>query len=501
MSQSIFLQNGELVIILIDFIKKKRQSHFVSLRWVLLVTYLIVGLIPLLLIANTILHSIREYFVEERKKELLSQANVIAGQLSSNDFFDDVWQREELQEMILKTGQDKNFRVLVLDSGATVVYDTGYEEVGKTFLLPEVLEALQNKDVANVKDNGTVYAAVSIVGGGRHDGVILIVNSLEDMEATLADIAGKAYILLGVLAIVVILMMVVMSQLFTEPLKRMIKVIQNMAEGHLDQRIEVKNTGTHNEIVDLALSCNHMADQLAKVDSTRQQFVSNVSHELKTPLSSVKVLSESILLQEDVPKEMYEEFLHDINSEIDRMTAIINDLLTLVKLDQKEIPLNFAEANLDKMMEDIHKRLLPLASVKNIALQYQKNKEVTAEVDLMKLVLAVSNLVDNAIKYTPDNGSVTMTLDADHQNVFITVTDTGIGIPEEETNRIFDRFYRVDKTRDRETGGTGLGLSITHATIMMHNGSIKVISKEDEGTTMVVRIPLHQSQTKKEGSV
>ena len=497
MNPNIFLQNGELVIILI----KKEQTRFVSLRWVLLVTYLVVGLIPLLLIANTILHSIQEYFVEERKKELLSQANVIAGQLSSNDFFADGEQREELEEMILKTGQEKNFRVLVLDSGATVVYDTGYKEVGKTYLLSEVVEALQNKDVANEKENGTIYAAVSIVGGGRHDGVILLVNSLEDVEATLGDIAGKAYILLGVLAIIVILMMVVMSQLFTEPLKKMIKVIQNMAEGHLEQRIEVKNTRTHNEIVDLALSCNHMADQLEKVDTTRQQFVSNVSHELKTPLSSVKVLSESILLQEDVPKEMYVEFLHDINSEIDRMTAIINDLLTLVKLDQKEIPLNFAEENLQNMMENIYKRLLPLAAAKNIALQYQQNKEVSAEVDVMKLVLAVSNLVDNAIKYTPEGGSVTMTLDADHQNVFITVTDTGIGIPEEEINRIFDRFYRVDKTRDRETGGTGLGLSITHATVMMHNGSIKVASKEDGGTTMLVRIPLHQGQTKKEGSV
>ena len=111
----------------------------------------------------------------------------------------------------------------------------------------------------------------------------------------------------------------------------------------------------------------------------------------------------------------------------------------------------------------------------------------------MKMILAISNLVDNAIKYTPEEGSVTVTLDADHQNAFITVADTGIGIPEEEVGRIFERFYRVDKTRDRETGGTGLGLSITHATIMMHNGSIKVNSKEEEGTSIQVRIPLHHN--------
>ncbi len=489
MSQNISLQNGELVTILI----KKEKAPFISLRWVLLVTYVIIGILPLLLISNTLLHSIQSYFVEERKKELLSEANVIAGQLASYDFFENKIYQEDLQEMMLHLGQEEDFRILVLDTSAIVVYDTGYEEIGKTYLIPEVLEALENKDVAREQKNGDIYAAASIVGKGNlYDGVVLIADSLQDVSNTVGDIAEEAYIWLAVVLVIVILIMLVMSQLFTEPLKRMIKVIQKMAEGHLEQRLEINNP-THNEIVDLALSCNHMADQLEKVESSRQQFVSNVSHELKTPLSSIKVLSESILLQEDVPKEMYVEFLHDINSEVDRMSAIINDLLTLVKLDQKEIPLNFAKTDINQMMEDIIKRLSPLANVKQIAIQYTKEKDVLAEIDEMKMILAISNLVDNAIKYTPKKGSVTVTLDADHQNAFITVTDTGIGIPEEEVGRIFERFYRVDKTRDRETGGTGLGLSITYATIMMHNGSIKVNSKEEEGTSIQVRIPLHHN--------
>lgn len=177
------------------------------------------------------------------------------------------------------------------------------------------------------------------------------------------------------------------------------------------------------------------------------------------------------------------------------MTAIINDLLTLVKLDQKEIPLNFKETDLNQLMADIIKRLQPLAADKGIDLQMDYLKEIKADADEMKLSLAISNLVDNAIKYTPENGTVKVTLDADHQNAFITVADTGIGIPEDEINLIFERFYRVDKTRDRETGGTGLGLSITHSTIMMHNGSIKVNSKEEEGTTILVRLPLLQKTT------
>ena len=492
MSRSISLQNGELVTILTKGTKEKKKLPFISLRWIMLGGYLVGGILPLLLLASTMLHSVQGYFLDERKKELLSQANVISGQATSSAFLFDEEHRSELEESILNSSQEKNYRVLILDASCMVVYDTGYEDVGKTLLLPEVVQALQHKDTAKEQENDTVYAAASIMGeGDTRVGVVLIVDSLADIHNIIGDIAREAYLLLGALVLMVLVVMVIISKVFTEPVKNLIDVIRKMSEGHFEQRAKVRGL-VHNEIVDLAISCNQMADQLEKVESSRQQFVSNVSHELKTPLSSVKVLSESILLQEDVPKEMYVEFLHDITSEIDRMTEIINDLLTLVKLDQKEIPLNFQETDINRMMEDIVKRLQPMADVKHISLQWEAVKEVRADADEMKLSLAISNLVDNAVKYTPEDGTVKVSLDADHQNVFISVADTGIGIPEEEINRIFERFYRVDKTRDRETGGTGLGLSITHGTIMMHKGSIKVNSEEEKGTTILVRIPLKQ---------
>ena len=172
------------------------------------------------------------------------------------------------------------------------------------------------------------------------------------------------------------------------------------------------------------------------------------------------------------------------------MTEIINDLLTLVRLDQRELPVSFKTESLNSLIEDVVKRLRPLADNKKLELEYTAVKEVNAEIDRTKLTLAVSNLIENGIKYTDDGGKVKVVLDSDHQNAFITVSDTGIGMAEEELGKIFQRFYRIDKTRNRETGGTGLGLSITHSTVLMHNGSIKVTSRENEGTTFVVRIPL-----------
>ena len=491
MSPNISLQNGELVTILMNKSLWKK-TPFLSLRWILLAAYALAGIIPLLLLASTMLHSVQDYFIEERKKELLSQANVISGQLTSSGFLFNEENRGDMEEIILETSQNEGYRVLVLDSACVVVYDTGYEDIGKTYLLPEVVQAMGDKDTAKEQENGAVYAAASVMGlSNQRSGVVLIVDGMQDVQDIVGDIGREAYLLRACIVVLLFIIMVVVSKVFTEPVKNLIGIIKEMSEGHFERRAKVEQR-MHTELVDLALACNQMADQLEKVESTRQQFVSNVSHELKTPLSSVKVLSESILLMEDVPKEMYVEFLHDINSEVDRMTAIINDLLTLVKLDQKEIPLNFKEIDLNQLLAGINKRLQPLADAKGVSLEADYLKEITADADEMKLSLAISNLVDNAIKYTPEGGTVKVTLDADHQNVFITVADTGIGIPEQEVNRIFERFYRVDKTRDRETGGTGLGLSITHATIMMHKGSIKVNSKEEEGTTILVRIPLKQ---------
>lgn len=469
-----------------------KKTPFLSLRWILLAAYALAGIIPLLLLASTMLHSVQDYFVEERKKELLSQANVISGQLTSSGFLFNDENRGDMEEIILETSRNEGYRVLILDSSYVVVYDTGYEDIGKTYLLPEVVQAMDDKDTAKEQESGVVYAAASVMGlSNQRSGVVLIVDGMKNVQDIIRDIGREAYLLLACIVVLLFIIMVVVSKVFTEPVKNLIGIIKEMSEGHFERRAKVEQR-MHTELVDLALACNQMADQLEKVESTRQQFVSNVSHELKTPLSSVKVLSESILLMEDVPKEMYVEFLHDINSEVDRMTAIINDLLTLVKLDQKEIPLNFKEIDLNQLLAGINKRLQPLADAKGVSLEADYLKEITADADEMKLSLAISNLVDNAIKYTPEGGTVKVTLDADHQNVFITVADTGIGIPEQEVNRIFERFYRVDKTRDRETGGTGLGLSITHATIMMHKGSIKVNSKEEEGTTILVRIPLKQ---------
>ncbi len=226
------------------------------------------------------------------------------------------------------------------------------------------------------------------------------------------------------------------------------------------------------------------------LDDSRQEFVSNVSHELKTPITSMKVLADSLISQKDVPIEVYQEFMEDITKEVEREDKIITDLLSLVKMDRTAADLTITEVDINILVELIMRRLRPIAQKRDVELVYESIRPVTAAVDEVKMTLVISNLVENAIKYNKEHGWVKVTLDADHQFFTIVVADSGLGIPQESMDHIYERFYRVDKSRSREIGGTGLGLAITKSAIMMHRGSIKVESIEGEGTTFTVRIPL-----------
>lgn len=433
--------------------------------------------------------TMKSYFKDINERDLLYQANKISVMIQEGNYLSNNTNQNELLSILEERSIEENFRIMIIDSSGVVLIDSNNSDIGKTFLIPEVLSSLNGQSEANYyKEQGVIYASSYIEDSfSNKQGVVLLISSFEDTEVLINGVTQKWFMLTIFISIIIGIFVFFTSEIVISPIKKILKSINDITDGQLHQRVKING---NNEIAQLGEAFNTMTEKLEQIDTSRQEFVSNVSHELKTPLSSIKVLSDSILLQEDIPSEMYIEFLQDINSEIDRMTEIVNNLLALVKLDYREAGLNIAEADLNKMLDDILKRLTPLAEQKNITLSKEYIKNVVVEADEMKFSLAISNLVENAIKYTEPEGSVKVILDCDHQNAFITVSDTGIGINDEEQTKIFNRFYRVDKTRDRETGGTGLGLSITHSTVILHKGSIKVSSKEGEGSTFIVRIPI-----------
>lgn len=456
-------------------------------------TYLIIGIIPLLFYLFNTTKTLHSYFEDANEKEVLYQANKIAGNIQKANYLMDKSKQEQFWQDLDDKSIEENCRIIVVDGNGYVVADTNSIVVGKMFVVPEILVALAGRDEANLrKDEQAIYASAYIEDENSNKiGAVLVISSFAEVYELIGEISQKWIIVTLFMVIIVIALVIFMSQLIFGPLKNVLDTIKKISAGQLHQRIEIKGK---NEFTELGEAVNTMTKRLEEVDQSRQEFVSNVSHELKTPLSSIKVLSESLLLQENIPVEMYKEFLQDISSEIDRMTDIVNDLLALVRNDPNESKLRVSDIDVNKMLRDIIKRLSPLADDKEIELSFQAAKDVTLKGDEVKLSLAVSNLVDNGIKYTPSGGHVKLSLDADNKDCFITVQDSGIGISEEEQSKVFERFYRVDKTRDRETGGTGLGLAITHSVIMLHNGSVKIISGENEGATFIVRLPLERKE-------
>ena len=311
--------------------------------------------------------------------------------------------------------------------------------------------------------------------------------STDSIEDSLDVLYTQGSVIIGLVMIFLTIVAVFTADRVVRPLHQIAATIENVSAGYSD---DVLHVDTFTETKSISEAINKMMGRLKLLDDSREEFVSNVSHELKTPMTSMKVLADSLLEQENLPVEMYQEFMGDIAKEIDRENKIITDLLSLVKMDKKGQTLNIESININELLEQILKRLKPIAEKKNVEIVMESFRPVTAEIDETKLSLAISNLVENAVKYNHDNGWVHVSLNADHKFFYVKVEDSGIGIPKEDQAHVFERFFRVDKSHSREIGGTGLGLAIARNAVIAHRGAIKVYSEEGEGTTFTVRIPL-----------
>lgn len=487
------------------FFKKilSRLTFVNSLRFRNFAIVIIVSYVPTLIMRYGILQNYEERAVSLRISEVENQAMILANHLGANNYLQDT-SSETINAELVQLSNLYDGRVLVIDQNFNVVRDTYGISEGKTIISEEVIRCFKGNNVSNYDGNNrfiemttpiTVTVNNGEKGGGisegkennRVVGVMLISVSTDNITTNIAVLDGKASILQFLMMILVVALSWITSRILVKPFEQVTAAIRAVKDGFEAEAIDVSD---YLETEHIITAFNELLNRMRALDESRQEFVSNVSHELKTPITSMKVLADSLNAQEDVPVELYKEFMTDIADEIDRENKIINDLLSLVKMDKTAADLNIETVNINELIELILKRLRPIAGQKDIDVIYESNRDVTAEVDEVKLTLAISNLVENAIKYNEEHGYVKVTLDADHRFFTVVVEDNGMGIPEESKEHIFERFYRVDKSHSRKIGGTGLGLSITRSAILMHRGAIRVESEEGKGTTFLVKIPL-----------
>ncbi|MCR5742106.1 MAG: HAMP domain-containing histidine kinase [Lachnospiraceae bacterium] len=418
-----------------------------------------------------------------------NQAVIMGNQLANAGCFFSATISDTLQVQLRQMASDFDGRIMVVDASFMVMYDSLGLDTGMFILDSKVLEAFNTKVYTNYNTTYSTYEMVVPVSSGSSSplGLIIVHGSVAILEDEMADLKEKVVIVDIMALLVVVLLAVVAALWMGRPIRLLRESADKVSAGNADI-IEGPGYKETDEIIE---SFNSALTRLKTVDESRQEFVSNVSHELKTPITSIRVLADSLMSMGDAPVELYKEFMQDISNEVDREAKIITDLLDLVKMDKAASALNIAKVNVNALIEDVMHRLLPIADQRKIELVFESFRDVICDADETKLSLAISNLIENAIKYNIDNGFVHVSLNADHRFMYIKVQDSGVGIPEDEQDRIFDRFYRVDKARSRETGGTGLGLAITKSVIQMHSGAIRVYSKPGEGTTFSVRIPLN----------
>jgi len=477
--------------VLAIFSKIKSKLQFLTrMRVHSLIALFVIGILPVLFFAWEMINTYNSTAIDQSKLDMQSQGTSLVNLLLSSGYFSDP-SIEEVNTELTRTANIYDGRIMVVDSKLNVLKDTYGIEDGSVLISEDVIKCLRgSSNIYHKNEENYIEMTLPVVSNTSKEiiGVVLMNFSIKNIHSISSILSRKASVLFLTSVILILVYAFFYSSVFTRPLINLKKAVEHLADGYMDEEVNVDG---YYEIKQISNSLNQMLLKIKNLERSRQEFVSNVSHELKTPITSIKVLADSLITQENVPVELYREFLVDITEEIERENKIITDLLSLVKLDKTASEMNITSVNINDLVEMVLKRLRPIAKKNNIELIYESFRPVIAEVDETKLSLALTNLVENAIKYNVEDGWVRVSLNADHKYFYVTVADSGIGIPEEAQDFIFERFYRVDKARSRGTGGTGLGLSITKNVIHMHKGAIKVYSKENEGTTFTVRIPIN----------
>lgn len=481
---------------LVRLVFRKLKSARVRLFMILAVF----SIVPLYFVDVMIPYYYRSSMIKDRKADLQTKAAVVAGEYAD---FESLAEAEKagMYNQMVRYSAFETMRIRVINTNFVIQSDSYSFETGKTIINSRVISACNSKKSFSGYDKttGTIEAVVPLYNKNNElMGVLSVGVDVSEIDKFQSEVSYRTGIIRTALVTMLLAGAYIISKLYGKTLRKQFHTVEEIANGHTEKRLSIKGD---TQLQDFARNFNLIMDKASVLDESRQEFVSNVSHELKTPITSIKVLADSLNLQEDVPIELYKEFMQDIVNEIDRESKIIDDLLSLVRMDKPSGTMNISSVNLNELMEIVLKRLKPIAQKKNIELLFESFRPVVAEIDEVKFTQVVSNLVENAIKYNNLDGWVHVALNADYQYFYVRVEDSGIGIPKENQDMVFERFYRVDKARSRETGGTGLGLAIVKKIILMHHGTIKMHSEEDVGTTFTVRIPLNyvQSDTEQEG--
>ena len=462
---------------------KKRKNFFRSLRFRILIILIILGIVPGVIVTYTMLHNYQNRAVAMLTETVGDQCDILCNLIIRENYLNDT-DSEVVNSKLELFSNVYNGRILLADRDFKIVSDTFHTEEGKTLLSSLAVACLKGEETSNYDARSKVLElAVPVQSPDvqQLQGVMLVSVSAVDIAETLAEMEQRGVMLIGSIVVLSVFLAWLLSTILVKPLARVTKAIEDLTDGMLDEEISVPDY-TETELITDAF--NKMVNRMKILDESRQEFVSNVSHELKTPLTSISGYAE--LIETGMASEQDTvRFAHGIHNSANRLLTLINDIIRLSELDGTEEEADTELLNLHEMAQNCVEMLKMSAEKHKVTIALNGTEcYVTANRQMMEELLY--NLCDNAIRYNNPGGSVDVQTYAREGHTYLVVKDTGIGISKEHQERIFERFYRVDKSRSKSTGGTGLGLAIVKHIIAKSHAELELESEPGKGTTIRV---------------
>jgi signal transduction histidine kinase len=381
-------------------------------------------------------------------------------------------------------------RILVTDAAGKILYDTREtgNAVGQYTLYAEIVQALLGNDVFSCAYENSAFrsrAAAPVLYHNQTIGAVYAYEYDTEQAALLEGFQSNLHRLSIIIAVLVVVFSAFFSHALTRRISVLLEAIRKVREGAYSHRAAIKGS---DEIAQLGGEFNSLTDRLQTTEEARRRFVSDASHELKTPLAAIRLLTDSILQTENIDPATTREFVADIGSEAERLARITEDLLRLTRLDSNVLAAPEI-VDVAPILNQVLRMVELIAAEKQVSITCTVVERCRVLATKDEIHQIVYNLTDNAVKYTGQGGHVEVSLSREAGSVVLSVADDGVGIPEEDIPRIFERFYRVDKARSRAAGGTGLGLSIVSDTVKKRNGSVSAANRKTGGTVFTVRWP------------
>lgn len=449
-------------------------------------SYILIIAAVLLLLNTYPLRVSQDLVFRSKEATLESSVSVMVYSLSDLDHLTE----ENVAQAMAVVEETGMSRILVTDETGRVLYDTREtgSAVGEYAFYTEIVQALLGSDVfTSTYQNGAFRSRASspVLYQSQVIGAVYAYEYDTEQAALLEGLQANLLRLSAVIGVAVLVLSVVLSRVLTRKIGQLLTAIRQVREGAYSHRAEIAG---HDEIAQIGQEFNSLTDRLQTTENARRRFVSDASHELKTPLAAIRLLSDSILQTEHMDPATTREFVADIGAEAERLSRITEDLLRLTRLDSGVLE-KPVEVEVLPVLEQVMRMMSLVAQEKQVELTYTAELGCTVLATPDELHQVIYNLTDNAVKYTGAGGAVQVALSRREENVILTVADNGTGIPEEDLPRIFERFYRVDKARSRAAGGTGLGLSIVSDTVKRRGGTVEAANRPEGGSVFTVRWP------------